>query len=178
MSQQLRTLRRMTIHAASACLLASACGGGYAKPTSSPASSQSRSRGMSAQPASTDGESMDSDDQDLYVDSNDPRERIRQLSNSIGQMRQSQGLPFEPGQERVQMAHPEPAPAHESTQAVRPSAPPTCQDTCTIKASICDNAAKICRLAGELGGDEWADEKCDSGKVSCSEAKESCKQCS
>jgi hypothetical protein len=53
----------------------------------------------------------------------------------------------------------------------------TCQDICTLKDAICDNAQSICRIAGELDGDAWADEKCKSAKGSCKEATEKCCEC-
>ena len=52
-----------------------------------------------------------------------------------------------------------------------------CQDTCNLKDAICDNAERICEIAGELGDDPWANEKCKSGKASCREATEKCCEC-
>ena len=52
-----------------------------------------------------------------------------------------------------------------------------CQDICTLKDAICDNAQSICRIAGELAGDPWADEKCKSAKASCKESTEKCCEC-
>src|SRR5204862_6889849 len=46
----------------------------------------------------------------------------------------------------------------------------TCQDTCSLKEGICDNAESICRIADDLDGDPWADGKCKSAKASCKEA--------
>ena len=59
-------------------------------------------------------------------------------------------------------------------------APPrteACDDVCTLKGSICDNAAQICRIAGELGDDDWANDKCNKAKASCKEATEKCCGC-
>jgi hypothetical protein len=53
----------------------------------------------------------------------------------------------------------------------------TCQDICNLKDAICDNAQSICRIAGDLAGDAWADEKCKSAKASCKEATQKCCQC-
>lgn len=53
----------------------------------------------------------------------------------------------------------------------------TCQDVCTLKDAICDNAASICQIAEELGGDPWADQKCESAKGSCREARDRCCTC-
>ena len=52
-----------------------------------------------------------------------------------------------------------------------------CQDVCSLAGAICENADSICRIAGELPGDTWAEGKCDSAKASCKEAKERCCSC-
>ena len=54
---------------------------------------------------------------------------------------------------------------------------PKCTDVCTIKEAICDNAADICRIAGELPSDGWARDKCTSAKASCKEARQRCCGC-
>ena len=60
----------------------------------------------------------------------------------------------------------------------RPEDPPLlCQDVCTLADSICDNAENICRLAGELGDDDWANERCASAKASCADAATRCCDC-
>jgi hypothetical protein len=62
-------------------------------------------------------------------------------------------------------------------KAPREPSTDTCQDICTLKDAICDNAQSICRIAGDLDGDAWADEKCKSAKASCKEATEKCCEC-
>ncbi|HTE55521.1 MAG TPA: hypothetical protein VK698_31925 [Kofleriaceae bacterium] len=62
-------------------------------------------------------------------------------------------------------------------KAPREPSTDVCQDICTLKDAVCDNAQSICRIAGELGGDAWADEKCKSAKASCKEATEKCCEC-
>ena len=52
-----------------------------------------------------------------------------------------------------------------------------CQDTCSLKDAICDNAEKICRIANDLGNDSWAEGKCESAKASCKEATTKCCEC-
>lgn len=52
-----------------------------------------------------------------------------------------------------------------------------CTDVCTLRDDICDNAASICRIADQLGDDEWARGKCNSAKASCKEATEKCCDC-
>jgi hypothetical protein len=53
----------------------------------------------------------------------------------------------------------------------------TCRDVCNISEAICDNAESICRIAGQLAGDSWAQEKCENAKASCKEATERCCKC-
>ena len=62
-------------------------------------------------------------------------------------------------------------------KAPREPSTETCQDICTLRDAICDNAQDICRIAGQLEGDAWADEKCKSAKASCKEATQKCCQC-
>ena len=56
-------------------------------------------------------------------------------------------------------------------------ASPTCSDSCKLADSICDNAGRICNLAGQLGNDPWANEKCSSGTASCEAARKRCCDC-
>ena len=56
-------------------------------------------------------------------------------------------------------------------------ASPTCADSCRLADSICDNAGRICNLAGQLGNDPWANEKCSSGTASCEAARKRCCDC-
>jgi hypothetical protein len=57
--------------------------------------------------------------------------------------------------------------------------PKTCEDVCDLSTAICDNAEAICGIAAELGAqDDYAQEKCASGKASCREAKQRCCNCS
>ncbi len=67
-------------------------------------------------------------------------------------------------------------------KAVCPEAhevPPACNDVCEIADAICDNAERICDIATELGpSDKLGQEKCESAKASCREAKQRCCQCS
>ncbi len=54
----------------------------------------------------------------------------------------------------------------------------TCRDSCRLADSICDNAEAICRIATqELRGDNWAAEKCEDAKQTCTAAKSKCCAC-
>ena len=63
-------------------------------------------------------------------------------------------------------------------ESCHPAASQTCTDSCKLSDGICDDAAKICEIAGKLPGDTWAAGKCDSGKASCGDAHKSCCACS
>ncbi|HSR97761.1 MAG TPA: hypothetical protein VLM79_11960 [Kofleriaceae bacterium] len=52
-----------------------------------------------------------------------------------------------------------------------------CKDVCTLSTSICNNQQKICDLARQLVGDDWAANKCESARGSCKAANESCCTC-
>lgn len=150
-------------------LVASACGGNYQKqPSSSGSSAPSQ-------------ESMSEDDFSGRRYSDDPREHIAQLFEEIGEMRASRGFAREPGAGAVRLHDDAPAPqAADSESVTARAATPVCESTCKLQANICGNASKICSLASDLAGTEWADwadEKCNSGKVSCKEAKAQCDEC-
>lgn len=59
----------------------------------------------------------------------------------------------------------------------RPAASERCTDACTLSNSICDNQGKICELAGQLPGDDWAASKCASARASCTAARDACCSC-
>jgi hypothetical protein len=59
----------------------------------------------------------------------------------------------------------------------RPAAAQRCTDLCTISTSICNNQQKICDLAKQLPGDDWAANKCESARASCKASNESCCTC-
>ena len=149
--------------------MASACGGNYAQKTS-PAGSSAPAH-----------ESMSEDGFSGRSYSEDPREHITQLFDEIGTMRQERGFAREPGAGAVRLHDDAPAPQSADTESVTArAATPVCESTCKLQANICGNASKICALAGDLADTEWADwadEKCNSGKVSCEEAKTQCDEC-
>lgn len=55
---------------------------------------------------------------------------------------------------------------------------PRCGDVCSAGGSICANAEAICRIAGDLQGDAWAAEKCESAERACEDAINNCCACS
>jgi hypothetical protein len=61
--------------------------------------------------------------------------------------------------------------------ACRPAPGPRCADACTLASSICDNQDKICALARQLPGDDWAAGTCERARASCRAAHERCCGC-
>ena len=57
------------------------------------------------------------------------------------------------------------------------SEPSECRDSCTLATSICDNAGRICRLAQQLSGDNWAAGKCTDAGAVCRQATADCCGC-
>ena len=53
----------------------------------------------------------------------------------------------------------------------------TCKSVCDIKGTICKNSERICELAGEMPGDDWAAGKCTDAKQACSDATKRCDDC-
>jgi hypothetical protein len=77
----------------------------------------------------------------------------------------------DPGRVSASLQSPDaacPAPASE---------PPECRDSCTLATSICDNAGRICRLAQQLAGDDWAAGKCTDAGAVCRQATADCCGC-
>ena len=53
----------------------------------------------------------------------------------------------------------------------------TCRSSCDLSEAICKNAGRICDIAGQLATDDWANQKCASGKSSCDAAHGRCCNC-
>jgi len=111
-----------------------------------------------------------------------PRDEIDQLDRDIAAKL-----------EQMQLAPPPaaPMPAGMSTQAMSAEATSaandtstcahgtsdTCRSSCDLSKSICDNAGRICNIANQLGNDNYANQKCASGKASCDAAHGRCCSC-
>jgi hypothetical protein len=74
------------------------------------------------------------------------------------------------------MSQPFATPTRDDPQC-RPASSTRCTDTCTLATSICNNQQKICELAGQLEGDDWAAGKCESARASCKAAHDQCCRC-
>ncbi|TMQ12658.1 MAG: hypothetical protein E6J91_20480 [Deltaproteobacteria bacterium] len=64
-----------------------------------------------------------------------------------------------------------------SDPVCRPAASEKCKDVCTLSTSICRDQQRICDLARQLAGDDWAANKCTSARASCQAAHDSCCSC-
>ncbi len=104
---------------------------------------------------------------------------ITALSTQIRDWRREAKLPVDPRHEDVMGVV---MMTVEQARHVCPDShpvPPSCDDVCGLADAICDNAESICNLADELGKDDtWAQDKCDSAKASCRDAKKRCCGCS
>lgn len=70
------------------------------------------------------------------------------------------------------------AAATKADPTCKPAQTETCNQSCTLKESICTNAGKICSIAADLGGnDQFANETCNRGSASCDAAKKRCCSC-
>jgi len=110
-----------------------------------------------------------------------PGDEIRALDEQITRDLATLGLAAPTDTEVTEMvvAHSVPAPL-EGTAAASCEAPPTadgCSDVCTLADSICQSADRICVLADQLPGDDWAIQRCASGRASCDRARERCCGC-
>lgn len=98
------------------------------------------------------------------------RQQLIQLEAEIRSYRAELKLPPKPDPRYFQLPQP----------PARPQAQPQsdkCIDACNLADYICQAAEDICRIAGELGNDDWANEKCESARASCAEARKNCQEC-
>lgn len=112
----------------------------------------------------------------IELQKQDKRTEIISLWTQIRGWRQDAGMNLDPGPDSligvrgktVQGAQP----------VCRVQVPTTCNDVCNLADAICDNAERICDIATELGPDDkLGQEKCESAKASCREAKQNCCGC-
>jgi hypothetical protein len=75
------------------------------------------------------------------------------------------------------MSQPFAVPSVGDAQCRAPVPTTHCADVCSISTSICDNQRKICELAEQLPGDDWAAGKCARARVSCKSARDQCCSC-
>jgi len=66
---------------------------------------------------------------------------------------------------------------HTNDNTCSPPPTQTCTDVCKLGTTICDTKDKICNLAGQMHGDQWAADKCTDATASCTSAHEKCCSC-
>jgi hypothetical protein len=108
----------------------------------------------------------------------DPRKQIQDMYDKITSDRTVLSL-AEPDDEMVQGAPAQPMGALPSTNdpKCRPAPTDTCKTSCTLSDSICSNADKICRLAQDMAGDGWAQNKCAKANKTCEASRTKCCGC-
>jgi hypothetical protein len=108
----------------------------------------------------------------------DPHAQIEQLEAEIETSRNQLQLP-EPPPQAIQSAPTQPMGAMTAAQdpKCKPAATDTCKTSCTLSDSICGNADKICNLAKQLPGDNWAANKCAKANTTCESSRTKCCGC-
>jgi len=100
-----------------------------------------------------------------------PHDEITQLSQQIdadrAKLQLAEPVPL-PETPRVPMA---------TLPACQPPKTERCTASCTVGDSICKNAEKICKLAQELPGDNWAADHCARANKACEDAHAQCCAC-
>ena len=136
-----------------------ACGAAGARKTASEPATQDSAAGMTGRPT----------------------EEIRDLDAQIGQQMADLGLAPPSDAEVTEMMAQSSTPALPATSVVdaceQPPQADGCGDVCTLADSICGNAKRICDLADQLPGDEYATQRCTAGRGSCDRAKTRCCDC-
>ena len=107
-----------------------------------------------------------------YVNRDIRRNEVLMLDGKIMDYRKQLGLQPRPSSWLIQQMHGGPV-----VQPPPRRAGTACADACDLADYICHAQEDICRIADELGDDDWARAKCDSAKASCTEAKKRCTDC-
>lgn len=117
--------------------------------------------------------------QNLDLTRQDKRTEIIALWTQIRSWRQEANMELDPAPQTVFEMRKQTV---QNAERVCPDGhvvPTTCNEVCNLADAICDNAERICDIAAELGpGDKLGQEKCESAKASCREAKQRCCRCS
>jgi hypothetical protein len=106
------------------------------------------------------------------------RAEIRRLADEIERER-GEGQFAEPVPSVLEGIQPTPmATVPSSADATcKPAKTERCTSSCKLSDSICKNAGRICDLAEDLPGDEFAEGHCKRAKVTCDTAHASCCTC-
>jgi hypothetical protein len=111
-----------------------------------------------------------------YASRDIKRNEILMLDGKIIDYRRELGLGPRPSPWLVQHLAATP-PVRMDSLGERAPGDDTCDGVCDLAQYICRAQEDICRIAGELGDDDWASAKCNSAKASCAEAKRRCADC-
>jgi len=146
---------------AAACLAAIACAAGGARSSARPAAPSA-----TAMPAAAPG---------------DPRAEIDALDHEItAELARAQISPppatCSGATCASQMSEPFSTPTP-GDPTCHPAASDHCSDACTLSTSICNNQQRICELARQLPGDDWAAGTCTRARTSCQAAHDACCGC-
>jgi len=108
-----------------------------------------------------------------------PKDELDSLYAQVEQERQSMQLAepqIESGTAPMAMAT-EPMPTSTTDKTCKHGSSETCTSSCKLSDSICTNTDKICKLAGELAGDDDAAAKCTKATKTCKSSHEKCCSC-
>lgn len=150
---------------AAACLAAIACAAGGAKSSAPPAAPAA-----SAMPSAASGDAQA-----------EPRAEIEALDRDITAELARAQIPPPPttcsgATCASQRSEPFSTPTA-SDPTCHPAASDHCSDVCTLSTSICTNQQRICELAQQLPGDDWAAGTCTRARASCQAAHDACCRC-
>ncbi|HTL33935.1 MAG TPA: hypothetical protein VL326_12460 [Kofleriaceae bacterium] len=136
----------------------------------------SKKSAMMAPPTATDGGGPAGAQPDMAGMS--PKQELDARFAQLEQERQQMQL----GEPQVQAGAPaEPLAAtaqwSKTDATCKPAPSETCQTSCKLSDSICDNATKICKLSDELQPDDDAAAKCAKSTKTCKTSHEKCCGC-
>jgi hypothetical protein len=107
-----------------------------------------------------------------------PKEELDYLFAQVEQQRVAMQLgepQIEPGSQATPMTTP--MPTSKTDPTCKKAASETCQTSCTLSDSICENTDKICKLAADLQPDDDASTKCAKATKTCKSSHEKCCSC-
>jgi hypothetical protein len=106
------------------------------------------------------------------------KNEITALWTQIRDWRQEAGMDLDPASKTILQVERRTA-KKVARERLCPAKPPpaACDDMCGLSEAICENSESICAIAAELAPDDWAEQKCNSAKASCREAKQRCCSC-
>jgi len=111
-----------------------------------------------------------------------PHDEIDRLDQQIATAMAKDQLPMPPeaactGAACAQAMEAIPQPLALTDPQCKPAKSDACGTSCDLSGSICKNADRICDLAKDLAGDDWAAQKCKSARQSCADSNKKCCTC-